>query len=501
MCIKYCTIEYELLEKVTTRLKSQNTTDAVRFHDSPPKRALQPHGACACMVGLTSSKLPPTTYTSIFQSSVAAQLPVLKTHLYHTPRENLASNGSTKQYLITFPHPHAPNALPNLLSTTEWDRKATKARARKFKAKGKDLPEEAARKQKEKDLAKRARRAGGGAGQPGDAAAAGGPRPGARKEGEESDLDSEDDLSEDDEEEESEDEMGGIYLGKNPPPPAAPPAAAKTLDPTPAEAKSGATTAAAAATTNDDDDEDSQNRSKFSRRKLISNAYRYELPSEDDDPSNRDPHAPPPEPEPDYVALTANRVSALEAEEERRKAAAAAAAANLDAEFLRDLDSSLGGGQGKKKVKTREQEEREEEERKKHVVKVDKKEFLELQEKIKKRENVEAFRKRFESGTGAGKVKRKEGGGGVGGGAGLDDVDAFLEDLGLDGMISTYFYSLFFLSERMLYFSCWSTNHVLWNRPPEASYISIAIVVVSYRYSKNGPKGTRNIQGLGRRRR
>ncbi|TGZ85394.1 hypothetical protein EX30DRAFT_392743 [Ascodesmis nigricans] len=292
-----------------------------------------------------------------------------------------------------------------VLHNSKWDRKATKDRARKFKSKGKDLPEIAAQKAAQKAAEKALSQQSRSRQAPVDPNAP--PLPAeSRVAGDVSDD------HEDGETSESEDEMGGIYLGTSPP------LKKQQLDPTPAEAQSSTT--APQVVVEEEDDADHPH-GKFSKRKLISNSYRYELPPSDDPHTTTEP--PNLDPEPDYVALTTSRVSALEKEEARRKEQLHQDRARLDAAFLREMDRGGYGGKGEREYGFGEEE-------KAKVVKVDRSEFVELQEKIRRRENVEAFRKRF--GGSGGKGAGRGGSKGGGGKEDVEDVDAFLMDLGLE---------------------------------------------------------------------
>lgn len=216
----------------------------------------------------------------------------------------------------------------------------------------------------------------------------------------------------------------------------------KKLDPTPAEA------AKAGEKGEDVEEEEDNIRSQFSRRKLVSNAFRYEDPPPP--PPGSEELGEPEEPEPDYVALTTSRPSALQAAAEKD---AKEKRETFDYAFLKEMKEA-GKGKGKKKnMSVLEGFGMDDDEKKKNVVRVDKSEFRELEEKIKKRENVEAFRKRFAKRDVGSKTRRLRveeeeegdedldamlGGAGyakAGGGArAAADLDLFLGELGVEGM-------------------------------------------------------------------
>ncbi|KAA8895907.1 hypothetical protein FN846DRAFT_911249 [Sphaerosporella brunnea] len=141
----------------------------------------------------------------------------------------------------------------------------------------------------------------------------------------------------------------------------------------------------------------------FSRRKVTSNAWRYE------EESQLPGDVPDEEPVEDYVALTLSRKGGQikDAEEEAIRKAA------IDQAFINE---SWGrGGEVNTKGK---------------VVKVDRREFVDVTEKIEKRNNAEAFRARFEKKTKARAPKTmNEVSSGVGEEA---DLDAFLGELSLE---------------------------------------------------------------------
>ena len=158
-----------------------------------------------------------------------------------------------------------------------------------------------------------------------------------------------------------------------------------------------------------EEDED-EPRSTFSKRKVASNAWRYEATETPDLPfsssSAAHPHDPPPEPEPDYVSLTLAHESTALREPETPKL-------ELDYAFLAALKGKEPEGEAKSKV-----------------LRVKKAEFVEVEEKIKKKNQAEAFRARFAGREKVGgrkvRVRREEEEGG-----GVDDVDAFLGELEL----------------------------------------------------------------------
>lgn len=181
-------------------------------------------------------------------------------------------------------------------------------------------------------------------------------------------------------------------------------------------------------------DEEEGGGGQFSRRKMQSNAWRYEQEEEEPIPgegeyleiSHRlkvigtDASIEPeePEPEPDYVTMTREREGQLKGSEEAPKG-------DLDEEFLKDLQAqrSKGGrnayGIGSSGAKG-------------NVVKVDRKQFEDVTTKIAKQSTADAFRQRFAPRKA--KPRGGAGGGGATGGIDLDeDVDSFLGELKLDG--------------------------------------------------------------------
>ncbi|KAL7267628.1 hypothetical protein RUND412_009776 [Rhizina undulata] len=164
-----------------------------------------------------------------------------------------------------------------------------------------------------------------------------------------------------------------------------------------------------------DEDKEPERSGTFSRRKVQSNSWRYE--EEDEEfPAKGGSHEEEdqaPEPEPDYVSMTIERKGQLKDPEEANKE-------KFDETFLKEKNelfvSRRGGGhqtQTSSKGK---------------VVKVDRREFEDVTQKIAKQSIADAFRQRFapkkaKSGVVPGGSRLSEDGRNV------DDIDTFLGEL------------------------------------------------------------------------
>jgi hypothetical protein len=117
------------------------------------------------------------------------------------------------------------------------------------------------------------------------------------------------------------------------------------------------------------------------------------------------------EPEEDYVALTLSRKGGQMKDPEEEAINTGA----VDAEFLNESWGSKGAPNTKGKV-----------------VKVDKREFIDVTEKIANQNTVDAFRARFQRNKAKARAPRTMDAGTSGRGGEEDDLDAFLGELSLD---------------------------------------------------------------------
>ncbi|KAF8538193.1 hypothetical protein BDD12DRAFT_174980 [Trichophaea hybrida] len=159
-----------------------------------------------------------------------------------------------------------------------------------------------------------------------------------------------------------------------------------------------------------DGETENEENSVFSRRKVASNAWRYE--EEEPEFPFDTTSTPPEEPEEDYVALTLAHKEQLKSTEEEDKAREGM----IDEAFL----NQSWGQQQKSKPK---------------ILKMDRKDFIDVTEKIAKQNNVSAFKARFEKNKTKSRAPKVSGadGDGKGGTGEDDDLDAFLGELNLDG--------------------------------------------------------------------
>ncbi|KAI5803219.1 hypothetical protein EDC01DRAFT_499665 [Geopyxis carbonaria] len=237
----------------------------------------------------------------------------------------------------------------------KWDRKATRARQRKFKAKGKELPED------KQDVRS-------------------GKRQTSDNQGSSDQKDEEGVHSEKDSDDDDQNLSDGQEAGKQ----------------------------------DDGGDVDESDEpvvaSQFSRRKVQSNSWRYEADEEPQFPlSNAVADSSEiPEPEPDYVALSLNRKGELKDTNE-------AQATLLDHAFLQQ--SKLGTKYAPETYA-----------KKSNIIKVNKQDFEEVTEKIKKQSYADAFRLRFaQKNPRTSRLPRSP----VEDDQVVDDVDAFLGELSL----------------------------------------------------------------------
>ncbi|KAI5806631.1 hypothetical protein DFH27DRAFT_651446 [Peziza echinospora] len=304
-----------------------------------------------------------------------------------------------------------------VLHNDKWDRKAKKTYERKLRAKGAAAAADGAAAA---GAASPAAAAGGatkkrgkvvGKGSAVKATAAGVKPAGAPKVKDEEEDESDDDEEEEEEEDEDsdddddDDDEGGVAT-------ATAPAPAGVWKFKPVKAEKVVTEEKEESS---QDEEEEKPRGKFSKRKIVSNAWRFEEPEEEDPylKKAREAEQAEAEPEPDYAAMTLSRPSQLAALDPDNAVDDGGGTADLDA-FLGKTAPAKGGRPA--------------------VQYVDRKDFKEINEKIEKQQAADAFRARFASrkGGGVGKVdERGVGGRGFGPGTTDDDdnIDLFLAGL------------------------------------------------------------------------
>lgn len=127
----------------------------------------------------------------------------------------------------------------------------------------------------------------------------------------------------------------------------------------------------------DDEEEEEQEKGKYSRRKIVDNSWRYEEPEED--PYLKAQEKKDQQPEPDYARMTIGKAQLKDSSDEEHEPEADDADDKraLDEIFIRDVPTST-------RLPT-----------KRKIVKVDRRCFQDIDEKVAKQKAADAFRKRF----------------------------------------------------------------------------------------------------------